>query len=86
MKKALKNSANVVDIRMKLCNNCFKMELFIMQFPFGKEIEGLWLRVELQFATSFSRRRFITSTIATQNEQISMLQMQIRILSIHRKN
>ena len=62
---------------MKLCNNCFKVELFIMQFPSAKEIEGLWLRVELQLATSFSRSRFSTSTIKTQNEQISMLHTEI---------
>ena len=58
---------------MKLCTNCFKMELFIMQFPSAKDIEGLWVRVELKLATSFSSSRFSTSTIKTQNEQMSML-------------
>ena len=77
MKNAEQNSANVVDFWMKLCNNCFKVELFIMQFPSAKEIEGLWLRVELQLATSFSRSRFSTSTIKTQNEQMSMLHTEI---------
>ena len=48
-----------------------------MQFPSAKEIEGLWLRVELQLATSFSRSRFSTSTIKTQNEQMSMLHTEI---------
>ena len=62
---------------MKLCNNCFKVELFIMQFPSAKEIEGLWLRVELQLATSFSRSRFSTSTVKTQNEPMSMLHTEI---------
>ena len=48
-----------------------------MQFPSAKEIEGLWLRVELQLETSFSRSRFSTSTVKTQNEQMSMLHTEI---------
>ena len=63
-----------------------------MQFPSAKEIEGLWLRVELQLATSFSRSRF--KYVNSQNSKRTdvdatywdkYVQMQIRILSIHGK-